>query len=109
MEQKEGFFRENGSVGSTKPMQTSKDWQMLSSQVKTTEYKEDFEMLVPDEETKESKSVKSNVMIVTFNNGGKYAYLDVPENIWKLSLVTTSIGKFINSSIKGKYEFKKLS
>lgn len=75
-----------------KPLQKFKDWTMQSSQIKTTEY---------NEETKG--------MIVVFGNGGKYSYAGVSLDDWKLSLITTSIGKFINSTIKPKYPFTKLN
>ena len=74
-----------------KQKQLTKSWVGLSSQVMTTSY---------NPETK--------VMRVTFNTSGTYAYSNVPEEVWNESLKATSIGKFINSYIKNKYDFKKL-
>lgn len=68
-----------------------KDWVGLSSQVIRTSY---------NPETKE--------MLVQYKTG-RYKYLAVPQDIWNKSLFTDSIGRFINNSIKGKYEYIKLT
>lgn len=73
-------------------IQKFKSWITLSSQVKTTSYNEEEKW-----------------MIVEFANGGRYRYEGVPLDTWKLSLITTSIGKFINTTIKPNYEVKKLN
>lgn len=87
---------ENGQKMSQ--LQTFKDWSQTSSQVASTR----FEVL-PIHKPNEGD------MIVTFKNTGTYRYSAVPLEVWKKSLVTESIGKFINSDIKNKYPFTKLS
>jgi len=70
---------------------TSKNWENSSSQVSLTAY--DYDTLV---------------MKVTFKASGTYKYESVPHDVWEKSLKATSIGKFINSDIKGKYAYKKI-
>lgn len=73
-----------------KNMVTTKDWAALSSQVLRTNY---------NEEKKE--------MIVQFKNA-TWAYEGVPVEQWELSLNAPSIGKFINTNIKPKYQARKI-
>ena len=51
----------------------------------------------------------TSTLVVEFKNGGTYQYSNVPAEVWEASLNAESIGKFIGSEIKGKYEFKKIS
>lgn len=44
---------------------------------------------------------------VNFRTGAEYRYDKVPREVWEKLKNATSIGKFINSEIKGKYEFVK--
>jgi len=60
-----------------------------STQVKTIWY---------NEEEKE--------MEVLFMANKRYVYSNVPKDVWQRSIAAESIGKFINSEIKGKYEYK---
>jgi len=60
-----------------------------STQVKTIWY---------NEEAKE--------MEVLFMANKRYVYYNVPLDVWQRAITAESIGKFINSEIKGKYEFK---
>lgn len=62
-----------------------------SSQVKEIEYNE-----------------PSKEMLVTFLTGVKYVYYDITPEIWKQALEAESIGKFLNSSIKGKFRYGKI-
>lgn len=67
-----------------------------SSQITTTKY-------TPDTETLE----------VEFKSTGVYQYSKVPSEIWDKIVVgnkdpSFSIGKFVNSDIKGKYEYQKI-
>jgi hypothetical protein len=75
-----------------KPVQKFKDWSVLSSQIKTTEYNE-----------------QEKYMFVVFSNGTKYRYAEVPLDVWEKSLKAASIGKFINTDIKPNFEFKRLN
>lgn len=47
-------------------------------------------------------------MYVTFITGKKYEYIDIPVETWDHAIKATSIGSFINNSIKGKYQFKQI-
>ena len=62
-----------------------------SSQVAAIEYK------------KEQKEME-----VLYLQGKKYSYSDVSEDIWVKALEAESIGKFINSEIKGKFNYKQI-
>lgn len=83
---------EKGMLANEQPKKIpmSKSWAGLSSQVVSTSYNEE-----------------GKYMIVQFNSG-KYKYDGVPLEVWKQSLNTTSIGKFINSTIKPNYPYTKL-
>jgi hypothetical protein len=48
-----------------------------------------------------------NTLCVTFGNGGKYAYKDVPRNVFEELIAAESEGEYLLSKIKGKYEFEK--
>lgn len=54
---------------------------------------------------KASYSKESQVLVVTFNNDKDYQYSDVPEEKWEEMKVAESVGKFLNSQIKGKYPY----
>lgn len=51
---------------------------------------------------------ENSVLIITFKNGTKYAYQDFPADKWEELKSTESIGKYINSAIKGAYTSQKL-
>jgi hypothetical protein len=65
--------------------------EIKSSNLKKTEY---------DTNTK--------LLIVTFNNGMKYQYEDVPHQTYTKFRMSESQGKFFNSDISKKYKFKKV-
>jgi hypothetical protein len=44
---------------------------------------------------------------VVFKNGGKYTYLDVPEDKYKELEKAESIGKYFLSNIRGQFESEK--
>lgn len=46
-------------------------------------------------------------MRVVFKTGATYDYFNVPKDVYERAEQAESIGKFINSEIKGKYEYKK--
>lgn len=47
-------------------------------------------------------------LTVTFVGNKKYAYLNVPQSVYESAIKAESIGKFINSEVKNKYEFNKI-
>ena len=49
-----------------------------------------------------------DVMTVTFQNGRSYAYDGVPEATALEMANAPSVGQFLNSEIKGRYEYKRL-
>jgi hypothetical protein len=95
------FFRENGATTAqeqgmlaeeqSKKIPMFKSWVGLSSQVVSTSYNE-----------------KDQYMIAEFNNGSRYKYAGVSLEVWKQLLNTTSIGKFLNATIKPNYTCTKL-
>jgi hypothetical protein len=48
------------------------------------------------------------VLLVTFKNGARYEFYDVPSSILQEMQVAPSAGKFFNSEIKGRYESAKV-
>jgi len=48
------------------------------------------------------------VLIVTFRDGSQYQYLDVSYDVFHEFLAAPSKGKFLHSSIKGRFESSKL-
>lgn len=51
---------------------------------------------------------KDGNMEVLFLTGKKYRYHTVPKEIWEKALAAESIGKFLNSEIKGKYTYTQI-
>jgi hypothetical protein len=47
-------------------------------------------------------------MVVQFKNGTEYLYKNVERSVYDEMTMTESAGKFLNSVIKGKYEYEKL-
>lgn len=45
---------------------------------------------------------------VLFTSGGRYIYLEVPKEIWDRAIQAESIGKFLNTEVKGKFLYKKI-
>lgn len=64
------------------------------------------EMTVDDDKGKEDE-IRGTLTVKFKSDGAIYDYFKVPLNTWKSLLVAPSIGKFINSEIKGKFEYKK--
>lgn len=62
-----------------------------SSQVSQINY-------VPDEK----------IMGVTFLTGKRYQYFDVPKEVFERAKSAESIGKFLNSEVKNKYEYRQI-
>lgn len=79
-------------MNNNKPIPLFRNWTAESSIIKNTSY-----------------NIEKKIMTVEFNTTGKYEYYEVPFNIWKLSLMATSIGKFINSNLKGEYLCKQIT
>lgn len=45
---------------------------------------------------------------VKFKNGALYEYSEVPQYVYDAVIESESVGKALNSEVKGKYEFVKL-
>jgi len=56
-----------------------------------------------------SYNESSKEMDVLFIVGKKYRYSDVPKHVFENALAAESIGKFINSEIKNKYQYTLIS
>lgn len=52
---------------------------------------------------------KNNNLIVEYLKGSKYEYKEVPLGIYNRLCEAESKGRFINSEVKGKFDFRKLS
>ncbi len=48
-----------------------------------------------------------NVLQVRFHGGALYRYLNVPENVYRGFLEADSAGRYLNTEVKGKYEYEK--
>jgi len=46
---------------------------------------------------------------VDFRNGSTYRYLRVPRTVWIEFMEAPLLGKFLNTQIKGKYDFHRIS
>lgn len=51
----------------------------------------------------------ASILAVQFKNGGTYHYKGVPAKLYEGLLAAESAGKFINSEVKGIYEFVKIA
>lgn len=51
---------------------------------------------------------ENDILYITFHNGRKYKYLDVPEYRFKELRESSSIGKYYSSQIKGVYTSEEL-
>jgi len=47
-------------------------------------------------------------LTVEFSRGGTYKYFGVPEDVYIMLVNAESVGKTLNSMVKGKYEYQKL-
>ncbi len=54
-------------------------------------------------------NTESNLLTVTFNNGAIYEYYEFPWEKFTKFRMSDSQGSFLNSNIKTKYSFKKIS
>jgi hypothetical protein len=52
--------------------------------------------------------VESKNLIVYFNNGTSYLYIDVPHSVYTKFRMSDSQGKFFTTEISKKYKYKKL-
>lgn len=48
-------------------------------------------------------------LVVEYLSGTKYRYKKVPKELYEAMLESDSKGRFMNSSIKGKFEYEKMS
>ncbi len=51
----------------------------------------------------------SKRLIIIFHAGGMYEYSNVPREVYESLCSAESAGKYFHTSIKGKFEYKKLS
>ena len=49
-------------------------------------------------------SKADKALFITFKNGGRYKYSDVPEEAWLAYKGAESVGKFFYKYIKGKFD-----
>jgi hypothetical protein len=56
-----------------------------------------------------SFDTEKETLSITFNNGAIYEYYKFPWEKFTKFRMSESQGKFLNSNINGKYEFKKIS
>jgi len=50
----------------------------------------------------------NQILQVTFHNGSRYQYFDVPDHIWEEIKVANSKGVYLNSKIKGQFRYSKV-
>ena len=50
----------------------------------------------------------SNTLAVRFKSGGEYHYNGVPQETFDAMHKSSSIGSFLHTKIKGKFDFKKI-
>ncbi|WP_315774309.1 MULTISPECIES: KTSC domain-containing protein [unclassified Bradyrhizobium] len=50
----------------------------------------------------------SRTLEVLFKTGAVYQYFDVPEQIYDELMRSSSVGGFLNSSVKGQYRYARL-
>lgn len=55
-----------------------------------------------------SYDTEKKVLTVVFNNGSIYEYLDFPWEMFTKFRISDSQGKFLNTTIKGKYSYNKI-
>ena len=51
---------------------------------------------------------EGQVMEVEFNSGGVYRYDNVPEEVYKGLMDAKQPGKYFDSNVKGKFDYKKI-
>lgn len=86
----EKFLAYKNQDSSTPENPYKKDWPN-SSNIATTQYNE-----------------VTNHLDITFKNGLRYRYYDVPASEWETLKDAESIGKYINTRIKGHYQSQNL-
>jgi KTSC domain len=52
--------------------------------------------------------LEKNELRIKFRSGETYAYDGVPGDVHKALMSAESKGKFVNSDVKGKYDYRKL-
>lgn len=51
---------------------------------------------------------KNKSLTIVFRTGSIYTYDKVPEKVWIAMQTAKSVGTFLNTEVKGKYEFKQI-
>lgn len=57
---------------------------------------------------KSEYDTETKIMLVEFNNGSKYEYLEVPHQIYTKFRMSSSQGKFFSTEIAKKYKYNKV-
>jgi hypothetical protein len=65
---------------------------ITSSNIQTVEYNEDI-----------------NTLVVEFKSGAKYAYSNVPKEVFDRMITASSIGSYLNENIRNRYTYIRLS
>jgi hypothetical protein len=52
--------------------------------------------------------LETKKLVTEFKNGAKYEYDDVPHNVYSQFRLSDSQGKFFNTEISKKYQYKKI-
>lgn len=58
---------------------------------------------------KVSYNADTKYLFVTFTNGKRYSYKDVPENVFKELVSAESVGSYFIKNIKTKYQYEQLN
>jgi hypothetical protein len=65
---------------------------ITSSNIQTVEYNEDI-----------------NTLVVEFKSGAKYAYSNVPKEVFDRMITASSVGGYLNENIRNRYTYIRLS
>jgi hypothetical protein len=69
-----------------------------------------IEVIIESSNLKSAKyDTKSEKLLITFNNGSLYEYAKFPWDVFTKFRLAESQGKFFNTNIAKKYDYKRLS
>lgn len=91
----------------------------LAAEIQTEQPKQEWQIalteMIDDHKMVDSSMVRSvgyqhkyHVLNVVYHQGGNWLYADVPVEIYEVLLISASIGKAVNTFVKGKYEALRL-
>jgi hypothetical protein len=72
-------------------------------------YSKDILVEVKSSQVKAIGYLEKSGVIVKFSNDSEYLYKDVPKDVFDNLAKSESVGKFLSSNIKGRYEFIKIN